>query len=98
MLKHMKLLKNLTGVLDALSDPTRLEIVRLFMKNKEMRPNDITAHFKLSRPAISHHLNLMRRLQILKARKEGKEVLYSFNKEYVTGTIENMLDFLKTRF
>lgn len=82
-------------VLRALSDRTRQEIISIFAEKGEACAGDIAAHFTLSRPAISHHLNLMRRSGLLTARKDGKEVYYSFNKDYVTGLLEALLSSIK---
>lgn len=70
-------------LLRALSDKTRQEIIMIFAAKKEARASDIAKRFTLSRPTISHHLNLMRRSGLLNARKEGKEIYYFFNKPYV---------------
>lgn len=79
----------------ALSDETRQQILALFTKNTELCVTDIANQFTLSRPTISHHLNIMKRVKLLNSRKEGKEIYYSFNKDYVIKTIESFLNFLK---
>ncbi len=84
-----------TELLRALSDETRQKIIALFYTNKEMCANDIAENFNLSRPTISHHLNLMKRTGLLNARKEGKEVYYSFNRSHVTKLMESVLENLK---
>jgi|WetSurMetagenome_2_1015567.scaffolds.fasta_scaffold1016394_1 ArsR family transcriptional regulator, arsenate/arsenite/antimonite-responsive transcriptional repressor len=99
MLEHVKsyntVRESILDLLNALNDPTRQEIVLLFQKQPEFCANDIAKQFSLSRPAISHHLNLMKRAKILNARKNGKEVYYSFNKEHVLNTLEMLTGFLK---
>jgi DNA-binding transcriptional ArsR family regulator len=70
-------------LLKAMSDKTRQEIIMLFERKKEIGVSEIAAHFTMSRPTISHHLNVMRRARLLNSRKESKEVFYSVNKEYV---------------
>jgi DNA-binding transcriptional ArsR family regulator len=80
---------------NALSDKTRQEIIGLFYIKKEANVTEIARHFSLSRPTISHHLNLMKRVKILKSRKDGKEIYYYFNKEYVVNLLETLLKFLK---
>lgn len=82
-------------VLCVLSDVTRHKIVRFFLKKKEACAGDIAEMFSLSRPAISHHLNLMRRADILRTRRAGKEIHYSLNKKYVVDLLESMVDTLK---
>ena len=82
-------------LLNALSDATRQEILKVISCQKEIRVNDIAANFDLSRPTISHHLNLMRRVKLLNSHKEGKEIYYSFNKAYVINTLEAFLNELR---
>lgn len=82
-------------VIRALSDKTRQDIIAIFAEKEEACVNDIAGRFALSRPTISHHLNLMRRSGVLNARKEGKEVYYSFNREYVIGLLESLLASLR---
>ena len=82
-------------ILPALGDKTRQEILMLFYRQPEACVTDIARHFKLSRPTISHHLNLMRRVKILNSRKEGKEIYYSFNKEYVIDTLNALVKLLR---
>lgn len=82
-------------LLRALSDENRQKIIALFFKNKELCVGDIAAHFRLSRPAISHHLNLMKRAKLLNSRREGKEIYYSFNRAYAMQLMESILDGLK---
>jgi len=79
----------------ALSDKTRQEIIMLLATEKEINANDIAQEFHLSRPTISHHLNLMKRMKLLSARKQGKEIFYSFNKTYVIGMLESFIKDLK---
>lgn len=83
-------------LLRALSDRTRQEILKMFAFRKEINVNEIASHFSLSRPTVSHHLNLMRRARLLNSRKEGKEVYYSFNKPYVTRLMGAILEQMKT--
>jgi DNA-binding transcriptional ArsR family regulator len=85
----------LIEVFNALSDDTRQKILKVVTCQKEICVNDIAANFDLSRPTISHHLNLMRRVKILNSRKEGKEIYYSFNKTEVVKVLEAFLNELK---
>lgn len=82
-------------LLSALTDKTRQEILSLFHTHRELCVTDIAENFSLSRPTISHHLNLMKRAKLLNARKEGKEIYYSFNRDYVIGLMESILESLK---
>lgn len=99
MIKHINAneeqIEKILDLLNALNDQTRQKIIMIFQTQKEYCVNDIAKQFNLSRPTISHHLNLMKRSKILSARKDGKKIYYSFNKEYVIGNLELLITFLK---
>jgi len=76
--------------LEALSDKTRQRILAIFVRLPECRVTEIAARFELSRPTISHHLSVLRKARVLVSRREGTEVYYSFNKDYVVGTLEKI--------
>lgn len=82
-------------LLRALSDKTRQQIIEIFAAKKEVCVSDIAKNFTLSRPTISHHLNLMKRAKLLSSRKAGKEVFYFINKPYVTNLMEAIFNHLK---
>jgi DNA-binding transcriptional ArsR family regulator len=87
--------ENCLELFQAFADKTRQEIIMIFVNCidgcKEMCANDIANKFSLSRPTISHHLNLMKRSNILIARKEGKEIYYSLNKSYIKELLSSIL-------
>ena len=63
----------------ALANEERLEIVKLLKKNKEMFAQDIEHRFYLEQSTTSHHLNMLKKAGITKARKEGRKVFYSID-------------------
>jgi ArsR family transcriptional regulator, arsenate/arsenite/antimonite-responsive transcriptional repressor len=63
----------------ALANEERIEIVKLLKKNEEMYAQDIERRFYLEQSTTSHHLNMLKRAGITKARKEGRKVYYSIN-------------------
>ncbi|MFQ5995887.1 MAG: ArsR/SmtB family transcription factor [Acidiferrobacterales bacterium] len=66
----------------ALGDPTRQKILLVFEQNEEICVNEIARLFELSRPAISHHLKVLRNADLLLSEKRGKEVYYRVNYPY----------------
>lgn len=63
----------------ALANEERIEIIKLLKKNDEMFAQDIEKRFYLEQSTTSHHLNMLRRAGITKARKEGRKVFYSID-------------------
>ena len=87
--------EELMELMRAFSDQTRQKIIRQCFTEREVCVTDIAKQFTLSRPTISHHLNLMKRAGLLNSRKEGKEVYYSVNKTYIISLLEAFIDTLK---
>lgn len=66
----------------ALGDTTRQQILLLFDPGEEICVNDIARLFKISRPAISHHLKILRNAGLLACEKRGKEVFYRVDHDH----------------
>jgi DNA-binding transcriptional ArsR family regulator len=62
--------------LTALGDRARLDIVLLLGDHGRLNVTEIAHHFPMSRPAISHHLKVLKDARILKSEKIGQEVFY----------------------
>jgi DNA-binding transcriptional ArsR family regulator len=74
----------------ALSDPTRLKIIKL-LAEKEMCVCEVMAALNLTQPNASHHLNLLEREGIVKKRREGKWILYKLATPKILQLIESTL-------
>ncbi len=70
-----------------LGDPTRVKIVWA-LEQHELCVCDIAATLDMTKSAISHQLALLRKHNIVKTRREGKQVFYSLDDEHVTSIIE----------
>jgi ArsR family transcriptional regulator len=77
----------------ALCDGTRQRILEM-LREREMYVSEIAEAFNLSQPSISHHLGILRQAQVVRSRKEGKQVFYSLNRE----NIQECCGMLMTRF
>ena len=62
----------------ALNDSTRREILEL-LKQSDMTAGEIADQFQISKPSISHHLDLLKQAGLVTSRKEGQFVTYSIN-------------------
>lgn len=67
----------------ALGDETRQLILLTLLEQepKELRVNEIAQHTYLSRPAVSHHLQILKNAGLLQIRKEGTKNYYSIKKQ-----------------
>ena len=62
----------------ALNDPTRREILEM-LKDRDLTAGEIADRFNISKPSISHHLDLLRQADLVVSVKEGQFVTYSIN-------------------
>ncbi|MEZ5027891.1 MAG: autorepressor SdpR family transcription factor [Ferruginibacter sp.] len=81
--------KFLNSLFKALNDPTRREILDL-LKKKDMTAGEIADQFNISKPSISHHLDLLKQAGLVVSEKEGQFIFYSIN----TTVMDEMLKWL----
>ncbi len=62
----------------ALNDATRREILEL-LKKKDLTAGEIADQFHISKPSISHHLDLLKQAGLVESVKEGQYIYYSLN-------------------
>jgi DNA-binding transcriptional ArsR family regulator len=68
----------LTVVLQALSDPNRLEIVRLLARGGEQRCGELAV--PLAKSTLSHHLKVLREAGVIRTRVEGTQRFVSLRR------------------
>jgi DNA-binding transcriptional ArsR family regulator len=59
-------------VFAAIADPTRRDILAL-LRAGEQPVNTIAGHFRISRPAVSKHLAVLRRARLVVDRRDGRQ-------------------------
>jgi DNA-binding transcriptional ArsR family regulator len=67
-------------VLQALAEPRRQEILRL-VGERELASGEIAAHFNVTRPAISQHLQVLRNAGLVQVRRDGTRHYYTARPE-----------------
>ena len=77
------------SVFKALNDNTRREILKL-LKQKDMTAGEIADAFNISKPSISHHLEILRNADLVSSEKQGQFVMYSIN----TTMLDDILGFI----
>ena len=65
-------------VWNALADPTRRQMLNL-LKERDMNAGEIAERFNMTKPSISHHLNILKQSELVTAEKKGQHVIYSLN-------------------
>ena len=68
----------MNNLLQALSDPTRRKILDMLRK-KDLTAGEIADEFDMTKPSISHHLDILKRANLVVSEKEGQFITYSLN-------------------
>lgn len=89
-------MKPLNEIFKALGDPTRREIIQL-LREKDLTPSEILEKIKISQPTLSHHLDILKRANLIDGEREGQFIRYSLNMGVFEMAIEYMMKFKKRR-
>ena len=80
----------------ALDDPTRRKIIEM-LKVRDMTAGEVADEFNISKPSISHHLDLLRRANMVIAIKEGQFIWYSLNTTVFDELMKWIIDFTEKK-
>jgi DNA-binding transcriptional ArsR family regulator len=64
----------------ALGDPTRFEILCL-LRSGEMTAGQLAKCFKMTKPSMSHHFEVLKQADLIIHRRGGRRIYYSLNNE-----------------
>ena len=81
----------MNDIFKALNDATRREILEL-LKEKDLSAGEIADAFNISKPSISHHLDILKRADLITSEKNGQFIIYSIN----TTIMEDVLQWILT--
>ena len=89
------------AALKAIAEPRRRRILAL-VRDEELAAGEIAAHFDVSRPAVSQHLNVLKEAGLVSERRNGTRRLYRARPEglaelkiFLEGFWDERLDALK---
>ena len=87
--------KTCTPYMTTLSDPVRQKILLILAESGTdgMDVQDITSKTHLSRPAISHHLRILKDTGMIISHKKGTQVYYFL---YIQKALDQMMQLLNT--
>jgi len=75
----------------ALNDETRRKIIEI-LKDGDLNAGDIADRFNITKPSISHHLDILKRADLITSEKKGQFIEYSLN----TTILEDLLTWIIT--
>ena len=62
----------------ALADPTRRRILELLAQG-DLTAGEIAAQFAMTKPSVSHHLNILKPAGLVSDQLSGQNIVYSVN-------------------
>ena len=98
--EHKAMAEAAIGVLDtrflkALTDPTRVQIVKKLIILGACDVSTISRGLSQDRSVISRHLNTLEQAGIAASRKEGRQVFYDLDGPYVVQKVSLILEALR---
>lgn len=85
--------ENLTTAFKALSDPTRRHILKVLQEG-DLSAGELADHFEMSKPSVSHHLNLLKQADFVQSTRDGQRQIYSINTTVLQDLTSWLLDFV----
>jgi DNA-binding transcriptional ArsR family regulator len=79
----------------ALGDEHRQRMLLTFEKGERLTVGQIAQVSTLSRPAVSHHLKILRAAGVLVAEKVGKEVYLRINRDLLEESLADVLEYVR---
>nr|WP_226984226.1 metalloregulator ArsR/SmtB family transcription factor [Halothermothrix orenii] len=77
-----EIINRLAELFKTMSDPTRVKIIYA-LRERELCVCDISELLNMSPSAVSHQLRVLRNMNLVKYRKEGRSVFYSLDDDHV---------------
>ena len=85
-------LEQIAELFKGFADPTRVRILSLLMLRQELCVTDIAEAVEISQSAISHQLRILKKMHLIKYRREGKNILYSLADDHVKTILQMGLE------
>ena len=77
-------------IFQAIADPTRRAILT-FIAIQALTPNAMAEKFDMSRQAVSKHIKVLQKCELIKPQQAGREIYYHLNPQKMQ-EIDNWLD------
>ncbi len=79
----------MNSLFKALNDETRRKIIEL-LREGDKNAGEIAEAFSISKPSISHHLDILKQADLISSEKQGQFVVYSLN----TTVLEDLIQWV----
>jgi len=78
----------------ALSDPNRQKILEI-LRTGEKPVSEIAEQLSISLATLSHHLDILKRADLLSSRRAGRQIFYNLNISVLEEISEALIKFIK---
>lgn len=86
----------LSLTIQALSDSNRRKILDL-LKKGELPAGDINKKLSITGATLSHHLDILKRADLISGRRDGQQIFYSLNLSVFEEAAEQLVKFFKIK-
>jgi len=83
----------MNNLFKALNDSTRRQILDL-LKEKDLTAGEISEVFEISKPSISHHLDILKQAKLVFTEREGQFIKYSLDTTVLEEATQWLFDLL----
>lgn len=84
-------LMQIADLFKAFGDPTRVHILSLLVPG-ELCVTEIAQQVAISQSAVSHQLRILKQMDLIKYRRDGKNLLYSLADDHVLTILQTGLE------
>src|ERR1700684_968042 len=81
-----------TDVFNAIAEPRRRELISVLADGREYAVGDVVLRLRMSQPAVSKHLAVLRKVGVVSAIKRGQHRMYKLN----PSELKRVHDWVKT--
>lgn len=88
---------DLSVAFEGLANPTRLLIVESLAATSEMRVSELAELCMVSQPRMSWHLRILRKAEIIRTRRDGREVFCRLDREAIANHLRAFVHLISAR-
>lgn len=88
---------DLSVAFEGLANPTRLLIVESLAATLEMRVSELAELCMVSQPRMSWHLRILRKAEIIRTRRDGREVFCRLDREAIANHLRAFVHLISAR-
>jgi DNA-binding transcriptional ArsR family regulator len=89
-------MKNISNIFASLSDPTRRLILE-YLRSQDLTPSELLELIDVTQPTLSHHLDILKRAELIEGRREGQFIRYSLNMTVFEMALQYMASIMKRK-